>query len=114
MEEKRKYKRFDITVPVRVEVVSPEGCSETFVLETTNVSAEGIFLKSQKPLREGAQVKIEIVLGFDELQTAADPDGELVIAATGSVVRSGKEMVAIHFCEDYDITHCLDSIEKKT
>lgn len=114
MEEKRKYERFNIDVPVRVEVMSPEGDSETLKLETMNVSAEGAFLKPERPLREGTQVRVEIELSFEELKSASDPDGVLIIAATGLVVRSGREGTAIHFCEDYDIKPYLDFIQKKT
>jgi len=112
MTEKRRFERFNICVPARIEVVSREEQKEVFELETCNLSAEGIYFDSGKPLVGGSQVKIEIFLKFEELMTPADPDGTLVITATGRVVRTGPEGTAIRFNEDYDFMTCLNSIQK--
>lgn len=113
MDKKRKFERFDINVPARIEIIFQDGEREKHDLETSDLSAEGTYLKSERPLQEGSQVRIEIFLNLEELRCPADPDGSLIIAATGRVLRSGDEGMAIHFNEDYVIKTCLDFIQKE-
>jgi len=113
MDEKRKFERFDISVPARIEIIDQEGEREKYKLETSDLSAEGIYLKPGRPLQEGSQVSIEVFLNFEELRCPADPDGSLIIAATGRVLRSGNEGTAIHFNNDYEIKTCFDFIQKE-
>ncbi len=113
MGEKRKFDRFNINVPAKIEIIVEDGEREKYELETSDLSAEGTYLKSVRPLQEGSQVKVEIFLNFEELKCPANPDGSLMIAATGRVLRSGHEGMAIHFNKDYDIKTCSDSIQKE-
>ena len=82
MEEKRKFERFDTIVPTRIEIPDIEGQEKNLILKLKNLVAGGIFLKFGKPLSEGSQVKIEIVLHFEELRTTADPEGALIITVS--------------------------------
>jgi hypothetical protein len=113
MEEKRKFERFDINVPARIEVASQEGSQARYDLRTCNLSAEGICFEFEKPLLQGSQIKIEIFLNFEELKTPTDPSGTLIIATTGRVLRSGPERTVLRFNEDYDFMTCLDLIQKE-
>jgi len=112
MDEKRKFERFNINVPARIEMIIREGEKKIYDLETSDLSAEGAYLKSGKPIQEGSQVRIEIFLNFEGLRCPANPDGSLIIAATGRVLRAGDEGMAIHFNNEYDIKTCLDFIRK--
>jgi hypothetical protein len=112
MDEKRKFERFNVNVPARVEIIPREGEREKFDLETIDLSAEGTYLKSGRLLQEGSQVSIEIFLNFDQLKCPDDPDGSLIIQATGRVLRSGGGGTVIHFNHDYDIKTRLNSIQK--
>ncbi|MDQ5985390.1 MAG: hypothetical protein CSYNP_01100 [Syntrophus sp. SKADARSKE-3] len=109
MPKKRKFERFDINVPAWIEIIGHEGETKKYVYETCNLSAEGTCLKAGRMLQEGTKVRVEIFLKFDGLKCPANPDGLLIIAATGRVLRSGLEGTAIHFNNDYDIEACLDS-----
>jgi hypothetical protein len=113
MDEKRKFERFNIGVPARIAIIDQEGEREQYDVETSDLSAEGTYLKSGRQLQEGSQVRIEIFLNFEELRCPTDPDGSLIISATGRVLRSGHEGMAIHFNEDYDIKTVLDFIQKE-
>jgi hypothetical protein len=113
MNNKRKFERFNIDVPAMVEIPSQDGQAERLDLEISNMSAEGILLKFARPLPEGSQVKIEVVLHFEELRGPADPEDTLILTATGHVLRSGPEGMAIRFDENYEITSRLDDMQKE-
>jgi hypothetical protein len=103
MKERRKFERFAIDAPFRVEILETERRGEILNLEADNLSAGGICFRSPVPLPIGVRVKVGLVLQFDELQTAQDPDGALIITVTGQTVRSGPEGTTICFSDDYDV-----------
>jgi len=113
MDEKRKFERFNISVPARIEIITQEGEIEKYDLETKNLSAKGTCLQFEGSLLEGSKVRVEIFLNFEELRSPTDPDGSLIIVATGRVLRSGHEGMSIHFNEDYDIKTYLDIIQEE-
>lgn len=112
MDEKRKFERFDINVPAKVEILTQAGEKKEYIFETSNLSAQGAYLKAVKPLREGSQMKIEILLNFEKLKCLSNPDGSLVIITTGRVLRSGRKGMAIHFNRSYDIKTRSDFIKE--
>lgn len=101
--ERRKFERSDLNVTGRLEIISQDSEIKKYDFETSNLSAEGTCLKFGRLLREGSPVRVEIFLDFEEMRSPADPNGTLIIAATGIVLRSGYEGTAIHFNHDYDI-----------
>jgi hypothetical protein len=104
MADRRKFERFALNVTTRVEVPDKKRPDDQVALETDNLSAGGIFLKAMKPsLKEGEPVKVEIFLHFEELKAPENPDGTLIITASGSVQRSDDGGTAISLNEDYDI-----------
>ena len=113
MADKRNFSRHEINVPIRIKVISPEAGEGKFYAATYNVSAGGVLFKSDEPLPEGSQVEIEVFLQFEELITPSDPEGALIIAATGHVLRSRPEGTAIRFNEDYEFRKRWDLIKKK-
>lgn len=113
MFEKRKFERFELNIPSRIEISTKDGESEILDIETNSLSAGGIFFKCGKTLPQGSHVKMEISLHFEELKTPEDPDGTFVISATGHVLRSKPEGVAIRFNEDFDISTTLNAIRNK-
>ncbi|RPH53020.1 MAG: PilZ domain-containing protein [Desulfobacteraceae bacterium] len=113
MADKRKYERFELKIPSRIEISTQKGEVEILDIETNSLSAGGIFFKCGKTLPEGSQIKMEIALHFEELKTPADPDGTMVITASGHVLRSGHEGVAICFNEDFDISTTLNILRDK-
>jgi hypothetical protein len=113
MKDKRKFERFEIQVPAKIEITAQDGRSVKFELETQDLSAGGMFIKLDQPLPEGCQIKIDIVLSFEELITATDPSGSLLLTTTGYVVRSGDDGIAICFDENYEFRTHLDSLYQK-
>lgn len=114
MTERRKFERFALSVPACIEIPSKKGAVKKVAFETENLSAGGIFLKNIKPpVAAGSPVKVEIYLHFDELKREEDPEGTLVITASGAIQRSDENGTAIHLNEDYDILTMIDLIKKK-
>ena len=108
MDNKRKFERFDVAAPARIEILQPEESSEKIILEAHNLSAGGIFIKEAKRLPEGSVVKMEIFLPFSEPEAQTPPDRATVISVTGRIIRSTDEGTAICFNDDYDITPTKD------
>lgn len=113
MKNKRKFERFEVSVPARIEVPEQDGRTLKFDLETYDLSAGGTFIKLEKPLSEGCEVKIDIILSFEELKTETDPNGSLILSTTGRVVRSGPHGIAIRFNENYEFKTRLDIFQQE-
>lgn len=114
MEERRKFERFALNVPTRIEIPTKKGGREKIALETDNLSAGGVYIKSSPPpLKEGSPVKIEIFFHFDELKTPEDPEGTLIITASGAVRRTDQDGTAICLDDDYDILTYMDMLRSK-
>lgn len=97
MDEKRNFERFSVKVPVLIECLRPKR-KRRLLLKTTNLSASGVYFNTPKPFPKGAEVKMEISLHDEGLESWP------VIIATGRVVRSDpKKGMSLSFNEDYDI-----------
>jgi len=108
MDDQRKFERFEITAPARIEILKPGESGEKILLETHDLSAGGIFVKTARLLPEGSPVKMEIFLHFSGPETQTPPDRATVIIVTGRIIRSTDEGMAIGFNDDYDITATKD------
>lgn len=100
MEEQRKFKRFTLRLPTKIETVGPKQEKRTFNLLTRDVSAGGAFFFTDKPIPKGAQVKLELILSNDTIKALTGAQGCLKVG--GTVVRTGPAMMAIRFDENYD------------
>ncbi len=110
---KRQFERYDIKVPVRIEILSKRKRAEIYVLETHNLSAGGAFFKSTNFISKGTLVSLEIMLNFDELMTFTNPEGSVSITCTGRVFRSDPEGMVICFNDDFQIFSCDNPMMEK-
>jgi hypothetical protein len=108
MADKRKFERFDIMAPARLEIQRPGEKTEKMLLESRDLSAGGVFIKTPKSLPEGSPVKMEIFLHSPEPETLLPSGNATVIIVTGRIIRSTDEGMAICFNDDYDITAMED------
>jgi hypothetical protein len=113
MIDNRKFERFEIQVPATIEIPAGNGQGTRFELETQNLSAGGALIKFVEPLPEGSQVKIDIVLSFEELKTDTDPNGSLILSTTGHIIRSSNAGIAIRFDENYEFKTNLNALYHK-
>ena len=102
MEERRKYERFDLRLPGRIEVLT-SGKQQVLDLLTSDVSAGGAFFCTTKSISQGTQVTLNLTLTSQRLKelTAA----QALIKVEGTVVRCNAKGMAVSFNEDYDIVN---------
>ena len=103
MDERRKLERFDLQVPAKIEVINQDREKEMLDLLTSNICSGGAFLHTTRPLPEGTQVKVDLILPFDKLKELKQDSQQVYIKVTGTVLRSETEGMAICFDEDYQI-----------
>jgi hypothetical protein len=111
MNNKRKFQRYDISIPVKVEIMPQAGLSEKIDFEGINVAAGGILIRKEQVLPESSPIKIQIILHFEELKTPENPEGTLIMTVTGHVVRTDHEGTAIRFDEDYEMSQSLSFLQ---
>jgi hypothetical protein len=107
--DRRKFQRFDINVPIRVQTLSGKKRGEKFFLKTHYLSAGGTLRKSDTILREGAQIRVKIFLRFVGLVTDTIPTGLAIISLIGDVLRTSADGTAINFREDYEVSFYRDN-----
>ena len=100
MEEKRKFERFSLGLPTKIEVVSPQQERETFEFFTSDVSASGAFFPTNEPFPTGTQVQLRLSLLSAIIRKLTGTQGSLEIE--GKVIRSDPSGMAIYFDENYD------------
>ncbi len=100
MQERRKYERFDLRLPGKIEVLT-SGKQESLDVLTGDISACGGFFHSAKPVPENAHVKIELIVNSKRLDELTGAQG--LISVEGTVVRSGLKGMAIWFHENHQI-----------
>ena len=101
MQERRKYERFDLRLPGKIEVVTSEK-HEILDVVTGNISAAGGFFHSAKRVPEDTRVKIELIVDSKRLEELTGAQG--LIRVEGTVVRSGPKGMAIWFHNNHQIT----------
>ena len=100
MQERRKFERFSLRLPAKIEVVSPQQERETLELFTSDVSASGAFFPTNEPLPTGAQVQLRLSLLSAIIRKLTGAQGCVMLE--GKVIRSGPSGMAIYFDENYN------------
>ncbi len=101
MKERRRFERFSLTLPARLEPGDgggrvPEG------LMTSNISAGGVYVPTRTPPRQGMEVRMEIILPFNNLQKVR-LENDACVMVTGKVVRAEAAGMAVQFNDDCSI-----------
>jgi len=109
-EEKRGLVRFDLEIPARIKTTFSSKEEETVDLLTSDISSGGAFFHTTKPLAEGTDVKIDLILPIAGLCKKLDEGRgrggyqSAFIKISGKVLRAESEGMAIAFDEDYEIS----------
>ena len=109
MGDRRKLERFELDVAAKVESVGDAGKTEIQRLETRDISADGAFFISKKPISEGAHLNLEMVLSMDKFQQVIGKKGQVELKIEGTVIRSDPKGIAVVFDKKYHI-RALDSL----
>ncbi|UCB49204.1 MAG: PilZ domain-containing protein [Deltaproteobacteria bacterium] len=101
--ERRKLQRFSLEIPARVEVISGEKQKGTIEVLTSDICAGGAYFKTPRPLPEGTQVKIDMVLPLEHLRKLSEEYNRAYIKVSGTVLRTESSGMAVSFDEDYEL-----------
>jgi len=102
MVERRKFDRYDLAVPVKIETLASTAKKRKISLKTVNVCAGGAFFRTDTALAEGTKVRLDLVISYGSLGTFLGP-ASARIRVLGTVTRIRQDGMAIRFSEDYVI-----------
>ncbi|MCX5830126.1 MAG: PilZ domain-containing protein [Deltaproteobacteria bacterium] len=104
LRDERRFERFSIEVPARVELLRARGKARSIFTQTSDLSATGAFFPELAEMHLGDMVKIDLYLVFED-QDATDGIHDMVaMTVTGKVIRSETSGTAIRFEEDYQMS----------
>ena len=100
MKERRRFERFCLALPTRMETIS-SGQKKVFEFETRDISACGVFIDALGSFIEGTRIKLNLISRSDRIRELTGLHS--LIECEGSVVRSTPTGVAIHFDKECQI-----------
>jgi len=101
--DKRKYERFDIELPARLETIASKK-KQVYDLLTKNISASGAYISTSSPFSDSLHLKISLTTQNKKI--AKLTGAQCLIECEGSVVRSTPRGIAICFNKNCQIM-CL-------
>ena len=96
MEERRRFERFQLRLPVRMEVIS-SGKRQIFDLETKDISAAGVFIETSERFSKGTPVRLSMTLSSSRIQELTG--SQSLIKVKGIVARSDPTGLAVSFVD---------------
>jgi len=100
--DKRKFKRFDLDLPTKIEVVSPKNTDEQVLSVTTkNICEGGAWFITSQPLPPGTKVRVHLTLPLNGLDMVKEK--KTYLNAKGRVLRSGPEGMAVSFDKGFKL-----------
>jgi hypothetical protein len=106
VKERRKYERFQLELPARLEMNSLKK-REAFEFHTKDVSAAGVFLNSAVQIPEGTRCQLELTVPSDTIKELTG--AQSLIKVEGTVVRVTEKGLAICFDGECEIL-CLRAL----
>ena len=94
MKDRRKYERFSLALPVRMETKNL-GKKQVFDFETRDISAAGAFINTTEPFPIGKSFKLGLTASSERIRELTG--AQSLIECKGRVTRSSPEGIAIHF-----------------
>ncbi|WP_028586112.1 PilZ domain-containing protein [Desulfogranum mediterraneum] len=102
MTEHRATKRFNLNLEATLSFPSNES-TEPLSCHTRNMSSSGVFLEQVQPLRQGAEVAVEVLVPL----RCSSRQVCTTLSTTGRVVRCERDGVAIQFHGQAKINQAL-------
>jgi len=94
LEEQRKYQRFPLTLPVRMEPITPDR-EQVFEFQTKDISASGAFIDTTGPFSLGTRIKMNLTAKSKRIKDLTGAHS--FIKCEGVIVRSTPTGVAVCF-----------------
>ena len=101
--EHRKLERFRLEIPAKIEVIGTGKQKGTIEVLTSDICAGGAYFQTKKPLPQGTQVKIDMVLPLEHLRKVSEEYNRAYIKVSGTVLRTESSGMAVSFDEDYEL-----------
>jgi hypothetical protein len=110
MEDLRYFKRFNLRLPAKIELITAEGKNNNKLksLKTRDISSRGAFFPTKYPFSEGTDVKIDLNLMIKELIKRNRKHAQIKV--NGTVIRQELDGMAIIFRNDY-VINSVDKID---
>lgn len=100
MEERRQFERFPITLPARMEPITP-GKKQVFESKTRDISSLGAFIYTPESFPEGARFKLDMTVPSEKIKKLTGVKS--LIECEGTIVRATPKGVAICFDKECQI-----------
>jgi c-di-GMP-binding flagellar brake protein YcgR len=100
--DRRKMERFDLKLPTKLSWAGKDKDQESIELMTDNICAGGAYLLTNRPLPEGTEVKMDLILGLDKLHELGGRKS--LINVSGFVTRTDHQGMVICFDQKYKIS----------
>jgi len=94
MKERRKFERFTLPLPVRLETIEL-GRKKVLDLETRDISASGTFITTLTSFPKGTRFIIDLTIPSNNIREFKYVKS--LRGSTGTMVRSNSKGMAIHF-----------------
>ena len=100
--EKRKMERFSLELPAMLTWTGKDKEHGSIELMTSNICAGGAFLITDRPLSEGTDIKMDLILPRDRLHEFGGRQPRIDVS--GFVIRTDQQGMAICFDKNYKIS----------
>lgn len=100
MEERRKYQRFPLTLPVRMEPITSDR-EQVFEFKTKDISASGAFIDTTSPFSLGTRIKMNLTAKSKRIKDLTGAHS--LIKCEGVIVRCNPTGVAVCFDKNCQI-----------
>lgn len=101
MNDRRRQERFNLIVPTRLVIINNGQDCEVIEVNISNISAGGVYLKTQQNIPESTEVSMSFVLPIEKIARVLGVNSFVKIK--GNVIRVDMDGVAISFKGDYKI-----------
>jgi hypothetical protein len=100
--EKRKMERFALNLPALLSIKAESGYTQAFEFMIRDICAGGAFFKTDNPLLVGTNVKMDLIIPLDKLQSGKHNRSRIDVS--GSVIRTESQGMAVCFDKKYSIS----------
>ena len=100
--EKRKFERFDLALPAKIEVVGQDKSNDQVLnLMTKNICEGGACFFSDQPIFPGTEVRVHLTLPLNGMHMVKERQS--LVKATGRVLRSEFGEMAVSFYKGFKL-----------